>query len=282
MYGAILGDIIGSYYEYNEFISKNIDLNKRLEILNYNTPLFKDTSKITDDSILTIAIADALINNVSFEIKLKEHANKYLKNVSKTVGYFDNPFSPGFIKWVNGNFQGESIGNGAAMRISSIGYFYDNLKEVLIESKKATECSHNSEQAINGAQAIASSIFLLRNGFSKKELKKYIIDKYKYNLDLELLILQKTNTFKTDCNNTVPLAIFIFLQSNSFEDSIRKAISIGGDTDTIACITGSIAEAYYGVSDVLKNKADNYLDDNQKEIINKFYNYKINIKQKTF
>jgi ADP-ribosylglycohydrolase len=278
MYGAILGDIIGSYYEYNEFVSKNIDIKRRLEILDDKTPLFKDTSIITDDSILTIAIADALINNSNYGSKLKEHAKEYLNTKNTTVGYFSNPFSPGFTKWVNDNYQGVSNGNGAAMRISPIGYFYDDLDIALEETVMATVCSHNCEEAIKGAKAITASIFLLRKGYTKEQLKIYIEQTYKYNLDLSLKELQANNTFKMNCDDTVPKALFLFLISNDFEDCIRKAISIGGDTDTIACIAGSVAEAYYDIPIELKKEALKYLDDQQKNILSNYYKEIRNIK----
>ncbi|MFA5602454.1 MAG: ADP-ribosylglycohydrolase family protein [Bacilli bacterium] len=270
MYGAILGDIIGSAYEYEEFNSKKIDLEKRFKILNKDTPLFLNNSRITDDSILTIAIADAIFSKVSYEEKLREHGLKYLKKENNDPNFFDKPFSPGFIKWLKKEKEANSTGNGAAMRVSSVGFLFNSEEEVLREARLATIPSHNTEEAIRGARAVALSIYLARNGFSKKKIKEYIENNFKYNLDLSLDILQRTNTFKMNCDTTVPQAVFLFLISNNFEDAIRKAVSIGGDTDTIACITGSIAEAYYGIDNDLKNKIFDYIDKNQSNIIKKY------------
>lgn len=161
------------------------------------------------------------------------------------------------------------------MRISSIAYLFDTLEEVLNETKKATIPSHNNIEAILGAQAVSSAIFLARNNHTKEDIKKYIETTIGYNLNFNLEELQRNYTFKVNCNDSVPQAIYIFLEANDFEDGIRKAISIGGDSDTIASITGSICEAHYGIPEHLKLDALNYLEPYMIDIVNDFY-HKIN------
>ena len=150
--------------------------------------------------------------------------------------YGRSHFGKGFVDWVNGSYQGTSYGNGAAMRVSPIGYL-DDLDCVEAEAYLATIPSHNHEEAIQGAEAVAVSIYLLRNGFSKQKLKQYIEENY-YPLNYDLETLRKEYTFSSKAIDSVPQALFVFLESNNFEDAIRKAISIGGDSDTIAAIVG--------------------------------------------
>lgn len=168
-----------------------------------------------------------------------------------------NAFSPSFIKWANSStFEfGTSQGNGSAMRVSPVAYLFNDLRTVQLEARKSALPSHNSIPAIRDATALASTIFLARQKKTKEEIKHYISKNYGYSLDYDLEHLQKTNIFNGSCDITVPQAIFLFLNSNGFKESIRKAISIGGDTDTIACMVGSISEAYYGIPKELRDKA---------------------------
>lgn len=269
MLGGILGDTIGSIYEFDEAVSKKINIQKRREIL-VKPHLLSSTNFITDDTILTVAIADAVINKKDYEEKLKEYSFKYNK-ISNREHAFKNPFSPNYIKWLNGEIEGKSFGNGSAMRVSPIAYLFNDLQVIQDEARKSALPSHNTTEGIKGAQAIASAIYLARIGKSKLEINEYITDTYKYDLKLNLENLQETNIFNSTCAVTVPQAIYIFLISNDFEDSIRKAISIGGDTDTIACIVGSISEAYYGISNHLKDKIWCYLPDEFIKIIKEAY-----------
>ncbi len=251
MLGAIIGDLIGSIYEYSEFqdmLNHNINVERRLSVFE-KTPdeLLNSNCFFSDDTVLTIAIADAIVNNFPYEVKLKEYGIKYLNLNKGRPGYFERSFSPNFTNWLNGNAQGYSDGNGAAMRVSPVGYLFNNLESVQVEATKTALPSHNSKSAIEGAQALASAIMLARNSFSKQEIKSYISTTFRYNLDLDLEMLQKTNTFNPTCKVTVPQAIFVFLQSNDFEDAMKKSLSIGGDTDTIACMVGALAESYYTI-----------------------------------
>lgn len=256
MLGAIIGDLAGSIYEYSEFkdsLNKTINLKRRLEIL-HKKELIDDDSFYSDDTILTIAILDAIINNKPYGDKLKEYGLKYKDAIPQNIDYFEYMFSPGFIKWCESNTEGNSIGNGAAMRISAVGYLFNDEETILKEVESATIPSHNSEDAITTASAVAISIYLARKGLSREEIKKIIADKFKYKLDYDLDELRKTYIFD-GTYKVVPLCIYIVLSSNSFEESLRRAISIGGDTDTIACITGSISEAIFGIPDKYVNKA---------------------------
>ena len=224
MIGAVIGDIIGSRFEFNNHRSEDFTL-------------FTDESKVTDDTILTIATADCLLHN-------KEYANTYQQYAQK---YPNGNYGGMFSKWI---YTSEpkpygSFGNGSGMRVSPIGWFYSNLEDTLKEAEKSAAVTHNHPEGIKGAQSIALAIYLARNGSSKEEIKSAIEFKFNYVLDFQLDSLRKTNKFDETCGVTVPQSIYCFLISSSFEDAISKAISIGGDSDTIACMTGGIAEAFY-------------------------------------
>ena len=278
MLGAIIGDMMGSPFEYKEFLlslKKKIDYESRIKRLDTSMDLISKDSKFTDDTILTIAVLDAIVSNCSYEEKLREYCLRYcdIKNVDKN--YFELPFSPSFISWGKGEKTNNSNGNGSAMRVSPVGYMFNSLDVVLEEAKKSAIPSHNTDEAIKGAQAVATSIYLSRKKYDKIYIKKVLNEMFGYNIDFNLEDLQKEYMFKCNCNDSVPQAIFCFLESCSFEDSIRKSISIGGDTDTIACINGSIAEAYYGVPTHLKNKALKCLDENLVKVLKRSNYYKI-------
>ena len=269
MLGAIIGDVVGSYYEVlevKEIKNGHRSYEERIKILDQNTPLFTNNSSVTDDSILTFAIYKAIKENKPYEEMLKYYAKQEI-DLGKDM-YGRSRFGKGFVEWVNGNTQGTSYGNGASMRISPVGYLFDTLEEVKQESYKATIPSHNHEESILCAEAVSTSIFLLRNGISKEELKEYIEKNY-FKLDYDLEDLRRNYKFSSKSINSVPQAIFAFLESNSFEETIRNAISIGGDTDTIACIAGSLAESYYGIPEELLEQVKPYLKDYMKELLDK-------------
>ena len=269
MLGAIIGDVVGSYYEVlevKEIKNGHRSYEERIKILDQNTPLFTNNSSVTDDSILTFAIYKAIKENKPYEEMLKYYAKEEI-DLGKDM-YGRSRFGKGFVEWVNGNTQGTSYGNGASMRISPVGYLFDTLEEVKQETYKATIPSHNHEESILCAEAVSTSIFLLRNGMSKEELKEYIEKNY-FKLDYDLEDLRRNYKFTSKSINSVPQAIFAFLESNSFEETIRNAISIGGDTDTIACIAGSLAESYYGIPEDLLEQVKPYLKDYMKELLDK-------------
>jgi len=224
MIGSVIGDIIGSVYEH-----KNIKTT--------SFPLFSPGSTFTDDTVLTIAIADSLLNNRSYIETLKKYGRKY-----PYAGY-----GVSFYHWIfsDSNAPYGSWGNGAAMRVGPIGFRFETLDEVMVEAKRCAEVTHNHKEGIKGAQATASSIFLSRIGRSKIEIKEYIETTFNYNLNRSIDDIRPVYQFDVSCQGSVPEAIIAFLDSKDFVDAIRKAISIGGDSDTIACVAGGIAEAFY-------------------------------------
>lgn len=275
MLGSIIGDIIGSTYEVEEVQAiktspdKKRSYEERIAILNKTTPLFQKDSSYTDDTVLTTAIANALINNHSFEENLRKYG---LEEISLGKDkYGRSRFGKGFVSWLKKEKAGDSFGNGAAMRIAPIAYYYDDLDIILEKTKQATIPSHNHEEAIIGAQAVTTTIFLAKNHYSKEEIKEELQRRFNYNLDFNLEELQRNYTFSSRSNESVPQAIFCFLESTSFEDCIRKSISIGGDADTIAAISCGIAEIYYGIPKEIEQTALSYIPDKYKKTINAFY-----------
>lgn len=271
MLGAIIGDIAGSTYEVEEIkaIKEGINYEKRIRILNNKVPLFNEDSSYTDDTVLTASIADAIINSKDYEEILKEYGNREINlGLDK---YGRNRFGKGFCDWLKGDYIGNSYGNGCAMRISPIANYYDNEDDVLEETIKATRPSHNHEDSYLGVMAVSTCIYLAKNKQSKEKIKSYIELKYGYDLNYNLEELQRTYKFTSKAKESVPQAIFCFLESNDFEDAIRKAISIGGDSDTIAAITGSIAEAYYEIDEKLIKEVEKYLPEYIINITNEFY-----------
>ena len=280
MLGAIIGDMAGTLYEYKEFMNtKNgrIDVEGRKRVLSSEVELIPEKAFISDDSLLTIAVADSITSDREYRDVLKEYGRKYGGMKIDKEDFFERPFSYAFTKWSrsDSNENGTSIGNGAAMRVSPVGFLFDNLAEVQEEAKKSAVPSHDSENAIVGAQSIASGIFLARQGFKKSEIKEYLINRFNLNLDFDLENLRETNTYIGTGKETAEHAIFAFLESDNFEDSIRKAISIGGDTDTIACMNGGIAEAYYGIPKDLRDKALKHIPQELIKVVEKEYQYRI-------
>lgn len=278
MLGAIIGDIAGSTYEVKEVnaLKKGLKVSyeDRIKILNKNVPLFDSNSSCTDDTILTSAVADAIMNNGDFYKYIKEYATHEINlGLDK---YGRSRFGSRFIGWVNGNQDNNSIGNGAAMRVSPIANYYNDLNTIIKKTTESTIVSHNTIEAVISTITVSICIFLARNNYSKEAIKQ-VIEKI-YNINFNLENLQKNYKFSAVASNSVPQAIYCFLISNDFEDSIRTAISIGGDSDTIAAITGSISEAYYGIPNNIIEEANKYIPDYIKEVIDKFYK-KENVKK---
>lgn len=224
MIGSIIGDIVGSVFEHRNI--KTTDFK-----------MFNFGSRYTDDTILTIAIAYAILNNIPYEIALRKWGQNY-----PGCGYGNQ-----FEKWLYSDNPApyNSWGNGSAMRVSPIGFAYESLDKVMEEAKRSSEVTHNHPEGIKGAQAIAAAIFLARTGTSKVDIKEYISDKFQYDLNRTVEEIRPDYKFDISCQGSVPEAIICFLDSSDYESCIRLSISIGGDTDTIACIAGGIAEAYY-------------------------------------
>jgi len=236
MYGAIVGDVVGSVYE-------------RHNTTDYDFPLYKfwgtRNSRFTDDSVLTIATASTILKSRAKKEELT--SDLFGAEYKEFHRRFPNRgYGRGFKAWVQEPIGviGDSFGNGSAMRVSPIGWISEDLDEVLYLASMTAKCSHAHEEGVKGAQAIAGSIFMARKRFSKEEIAKYVTNKFDYDLDATVQELIPRSSFAA-CQATVPPAIRAFLDSNDYEDAIRRAIVMGGDSDTIAAMTGSIAEAYY-------------------------------------
>jgi len=250
MIGAIAGDIIGSVYEYH-----NIKTTK--------FPLFDPNCFFMDDSVLTIALADAIMNQCSYETAMKEYYARY-----PNAGY-----GTFFHQWAQSHHSKpyHSWGNGAAMRVSPVGFAYDNLDDVLEYAKRYTEITHNHPEGIKGGQATAAVIYLARTGKTKTEIKKYVTESFGYDLSLTCDEIRPTYRFDESCQGTVPQAITAFLESNDYESAVRLAISLGGDSDTLACITGGMAQAFYeGVPANIAEKVLEVLDDDLRQVTIQF------------
>lgn len=242
MIGAIIGDIVGSVYEWNNIKTKNF-------------PLFNSECFFTDDTVMTLAIAEGLMNggdDEDFIAAMKKYGRLYP----------DSGYGGRFGSWLFSDDISpyNSWGNGSAMRVSPVAWAFDTLSEVEKYAEISAAVTHNHPEGIKGAQAIAAAIFLARKGKTKEEIKAYIEKKYGYNLNRSLDEIRPNYRFNESCQETVPEAIIAFLESVDFEDAIRNAISLGGDSDTLAAITGSIAEAVYGIPKDIKEKALLILD----------------------
>ncbi|GAB5493733.1 MAG: ADP-ribosylglycohydrolase family protein [Phototrophicaceae bacterium] len=264
MLGAIIGDVIGSVFEKEN--TKTLDFD-----------LFTRFSRFTDDTVLTIAIADALLHRKKHQWRFIDahHARKLYANKLKYYGrHFPNAgYGQMFKKWLkHDSVRGYgSYGNGSAMRVSPIGFAFDNIDEVRREAKLSAMVSHNHREGIKGAQAIASAVYLAHIGESKPTICDYIQTQFRYDLSFTLDEIRPNYTFDSSCQNSVPQAIVAFLESDDFEDAIRKAISIGGDSDTIACMTGGIAHAYYqSIPSHIERPTKLILDASFKRVLNQF------------
>ena len=259
MYGAILGDIIGEPYEWHNLKSKTF-------------PLFSAHPDFTDDSVMTVAIAEALMKAGRIGVINDEKATKRIivESMRKWGSkYPDAGYGGGFLLWLAGNKLEpyNSWGNGSAMRVSAAGWLYDDLDTTRKIARWTAEVTHNHPEGVKGAESIASAIFMARNGSSKIEIKEYIQSEFGYDLDRTCDEIRPSYEFDVSCQGSVPEAIIAFLEGNDFEDVIRNAISLGGDSDTIGAIAGSIAEAFYGVSDKLKTECEKILPNEMVDIL---------------
>ena len=249
MYGALAGDIAGSCYEFNNIKTKDF-------------VLFENRfCKFTDDSVMTIAVAKALNESKKNNYEdISEQLVKWMHEIGKRYPFCG--YGNRFYNWIFGDKQKPyySYGNGSAMRVSECGWIAKSLDEALYLAEKSAEVTHNHPEGIKGAQAVAGCIYLLKNGASKKDIYKFVEDNY-YKLNFTLKDIRPAYRFDVSCQGSVPEAIVAFLESESFEDTLKNAISIGGDSDTIAAIAGSIAEAFYGVPEEIKEIVDGYFDE---------------------
>jgi ADP-ribosylglycohydrolase len=227
MIGAIAGDIIGSVYEY-----------QRKQIKSKSFPLFQLACRFTDDSVLTVAVARAILTDGDYRKAVLDFSRRYP----------DRGYGIGFARWFRSPDPKPygSYGNGSAMRVSPVGFAFGTVDEVLREAAQAAEFTHNHPEGIKGAQATALAVFLARTAWDKDIVRAEIAARFGYDLSCTMDEIRPDYGFNESCQGTVPEAIIAFLDSSSHEDAVRNAVSLGGDSDTLACITGGIAEAFYG------------------------------------
>lgn len=250
MIGAIAGDVIGSVHEH--LGTKSMDFE-----------LFPPDCRFTDDTVLTVAVAECLLSGGNYIDAFHEYVRAY-----PNAGYGQS-----FFQWASAGDSRpyNSWGNGAAMRVSAVGQAFDKLEDVLAHAARAAEVTHNHPEGIKGAQATAAAVFLARQGESKTRIKAMVERLFGYDLHPTLETLRPAYGFDVSCQGTVPPALIAFLESSDFEDAVRKAISLGGDADTLACIAGAVSEAHYGgVPAHIKGGALAVLDDRLRSVVTRF------------
>ena len=253
MIGAIIGDIVGSRFEWDNIKTKAFEL-------------FTPDCSFTDDSVMTLAVAQAILNSGGDLDALEREAVACMRALGKRyplAGYGGR-----FTMWLLSKNPKpyNSFGNGSAMRVSPCGFAAKTLDEAVAMADAVTKVTHDHPEGMKGAEATAAAIFLARSGKSKEEIREHIVQNY-YPLCFTLDEIRPDYTFDVTCQGSVPQALEAFFESESFEDAIRNAISIGGDSDTIAAITGGVAEAFYGVPEEIRDMALSYLDDTEMEIL---------------
>jgi len=239
MIGAIAGDIIGSVYEHRQIKTKDF-------------PLFDARCTFTDDTVLTVAIADAILSGKPYLDSVRRIGRRYpdVGYGGSFIGWLYSPDARPYNSW----------GNGSAMRVSPIGFALTTEDEVLDQARATAEITHNHPEGVKGAQATALAVFLARTGADKESIRSRIASQFEYDLDRTVDEIRPSYAFDISCQGTVPEAIIAFLDSDSYEDAVRNAVSLGGDSDTLACITGGIAEALYGgVPDGIRTKVKELL-----------------------
>ena len=252
MIGAVIGDIVGSVYEWNNIKTKEF-------------PFFQDKCFFTDDTVMTVAVAEGLMNGGEkndFIDAMKKYGRMY-----PGAGYGGR-----FGSWLFSENREpyHSWGNGSAMRTAAVGWWCDSLEETRKMAALAAGVTHDHPEGIKGAESTAAAIFLARTGHGKAEIRNYVEREFGYDLSRTLDEIRPGYRFNESCQDTVPQAIIAFLESTDFEDAIRSAISLGGDSDTLAAITGSVAEAAYGVPQELKDKAWKYLDEPLRSVLRRW------------
>jgi len=276
MIGAIIGDIVGSAYEWDSIKTKDFRF-------------FSRKSFFTDDTVLTIATAYSLLQAYSL-VQVSDNSLVQVSDLNQQADYvtafkyfgrkYPNAgYGGSFYNWLfsESNAPYNSWGNGSAMRVSPVGFAFDSVNDVLQEAKKNAEVTHNHPEGIKGAQATALAIFMARTGRSKEDIKQEITERFNYNLNRKSDDIRKKYSFKVSCQESVPESIISFLESEDFEDALRNAVSLGGDADTMACIAGGIAQAFYKkIPEKTVLEAKSRLPEEFIEIIEKF-NKKFNI-----
>lgn len=256
MIGALAGDICGSRFEFNNYKGKDFEL-------------FDENCRPTDDSIMTLAVAQAILSSRPDFSDLSERAVEAMQTFGKK--YPDAGYGGHFFQWIfsDNPLPYNSYGNGAAMRVSPCGFAAHSFDEAKRLSEEATCVTHNHPEGLKGAEAAAAAVYYARTGKTKDEIRN-IIDRDYYPMNFTLDEIRPYYTFDVSCQGSVPQALTAFFESSDFEDAIRNAVSIGGDSDTIAAIAGGIAEAYYGVPDTIRKQVLTFLDADQRGILEAF------------
>ncbi len=257
MLGAIIGDIIGSPYEWKALKTKDF-------------PLFSQKSSLTDDSYMTIAVGCACADGErSDEESFKEKVVFYMRKLGRE--FFYAGYGGRFRHWLRSDTSGpyNSFGNGSAMRVSPVAWYAQSLEEAERLAAWSAEVTHNHPEGIKGAVSVAAAIFMARSGKSKEEIKAYVEEHF-YSLDFTIDDIRPDYTFNVTCRGSVPQSIKCFLEAEDYEDTVRLAVSLGGDADTQAAIAGSIAEAYYGIPEELKKRAMKLMSPAEKEYFNSY------------
>lgn len=249
MLGAIAGDIIGSVYEARPVKSKDF-------------PLLSRGCRFTDDSVLTAAVADAILYNADYTDKFHEYFGRYP----------DAGFGGSFMQWAMTRSRQPyySFGNGSAMRVSPVGFAFADIHTVLEEAEKSAAVTHNHPEGIKGAQATAAAVFMAKTGAGKDEIRAFTQERFGYSLDQPLAEIRPNYHFDVSCQGSVPQSLIAFFESADYEDAVRNAVSLGGDADTMAAIAGAVAEAAYGIPDEIRKKALSYLDAPLKRVVQEF------------
>lgn len=254
MLGAIIGDIVGSRFEFNNAKTTRFDL-------------FAKECSFTDDTICTVAVADAIMNHHTY---LNGYVYKLtLRTWCRRYPHPMGCYGVSFARWLASDCPQPyySFGNGSAMRVSPVGWLFNYAIEVEYEAARSAEVTHNHPEGIKGAQVIALCIFMLRRGCFKKQIREFVEKEYGKIPAYRPF----SNPFDESCMNAVPVAVSCFLASTDFEDAIRKAVLVGGDSDTICAITGSLAEAHYGIPAAIRDAGLAYLPSEMKNIVDQFY-----------
>lgn len=258
MIGAILGDIIGSPYEF--------DMGDKTKVF----PLFSARSAFTDDTVMTIAVAEAFLDAPEDENEIRRRLVESMQRWGKA--YPHAGYGLRFSLWLDAVEPKpyNSFGNGSAMRVSPVAWLYGDLETVRRMARLSAEVTHNHPEGIKGAEATASAIFFARTGSTKAQIKAYIEEEFQYDLSRTCDQIRPAYYHVESCQETVPEAITAFLEGESFEDVIRTAVSLGGDCDTLTCIAGSLAEAFYGVPEELKQACITRLDSKLLDVLHRF------------
>ena len=262
MFGAIYGDVIGSYYEVH--CTKNYDFE------------FNKESSFTDDSVLIAAVCKAILNNPSEITRwdVRNRSKEYAAQYRQYYSYHPHAgFGNMFAEWARkpNARNGHSYANGASMRVIPIGYAYSTLEQTLLQAKASCIPTHNQREAIIGAQAVASAVFLARNNESKEGIKAFLEKTFKYDLSIPLAAIKENYVFDSKTSYSVPPAIIAFLESSDYESAVRSAVSLGGDADTQACIAGGIAEAFYKeIPEHIKQFCNLRIDHSIKSVVREF------------